>query len=107
MDRRSTGRPRLELGFPWDLSINSPDDPYGWTGGNVSPGMRLDVGLGERRGLFPVVSFHSFRRGASEKPTISNPRPPSSHTFERLRNRVRSLSPKRRTSVRRKLTPHV
>jgi iron complex outermembrane receptor protein len=29
--------------FPWDLSINSPD--YGWTGSNVSPGLRLDLGV--------------------------------------------------------------
>ena len=30
--------------LPWDLSIASPDD--GWTGRNVAPGIRLDVGLG-------------------------------------------------------------
>jgi iron complex outermembrane receptor protein len=35
--------------FPWDLNINSPD--YGWTGGNVSPGLRLDLGLGQRSSL--------------------------------------------------------
>jgi iron complex outermembrane receptor protein len=36
-------------GFPWDLSVNSPD--YGWTGGNVSPGLRLDLELGRRSSL--------------------------------------------------------
>ena len=36
-------------GFPWDLSISSPD--YGWTGSNVSPGLRLDLPLGERSSL--------------------------------------------------------
>ena len=36
-------------GFPWDLSINSPD--YRWTGSNVSPGLRLDLPLGERTSL--------------------------------------------------------
>jgi iron complex outermembrane receptor protein len=38
-------------GFPWDLSVNSPDDPYGWTGGNLSPGARLDVQLSDRSSL--------------------------------------------------------
>lgn len=32
--------------YPWELSINSPDD--GWTTGNVSPGARLDLQLGQR-----------------------------------------------------------
>ena len=36
-------------GFPWDLSINSPD--YGWTGSNISPGLRLDLPLGEQSSL--------------------------------------------------------
>ena len=36
-------------GFPWDLSINSPD--YRWTGSNVSPGLRLDLPLGEQSSL--------------------------------------------------------
>jgi iron complex outermembrane recepter protein len=36
-------------GFPWDLSINSPD--YGWTGSNVSPGLRLDLSLGKQSSL--------------------------------------------------------
>ena len=36
-------------GFPWDLNISSPD--YGWTGGNVSPGLRLDLELGKRSSL--------------------------------------------------------
>jgi iron complex outermembrane receptor protein len=35
--------------FPWDLSINSPD--YGWTGSNLSPGLRLDLGLGKATSL--------------------------------------------------------
>jgi iron complex outermembrane receptor protein len=35
--------------YPWDLSIASPDD--GWTGGNVAPGVRLDVGLGRQSSL--------------------------------------------------------
>ena len=38
-------------GFPWKLSVNSPDDPYGWTGGNVSPGLRLDLELAEQSSL--------------------------------------------------------
>ena len=36
-------------GFPWDLSINSPD-PL-WNGSNLSPGVRLDLPLGERSSL--------------------------------------------------------
>lgn len=36
-------------GFPWDLSINSPD--YRWTGSNVSPGLRLDLPLGKQSSL--------------------------------------------------------
>ena len=36
-------------GFPWDLSINSPDTV--WTGSNLSPGLRLDLPLGERSSL--------------------------------------------------------
>jgi iron complex outermembrane receptor protein len=32
--------------FPWELNINGPD--YGWTGSNVSPGLRLDWPLGQR-----------------------------------------------------------
>ena len=35
--------------YPWDLSAASPDD--GWSGGNVSPGVRLDVRLGPRTSL--------------------------------------------------------
>jgi len=35
--------------FPWDLSIAAPDDR--WTGGNVAPGVRLDVGLSHRSSL--------------------------------------------------------
>ena len=38
-------------GYPWNLSVNSPDDPYGWTGGNVSPGLRFDLRLGEQSSL--------------------------------------------------------
>ena len=37
--------------FPWDLNVNSPSAPYGWTGGNVSPGARLDLGLNDRVSL--------------------------------------------------------
>jgi iron complex outermembrane receptor protein len=37
--------------FPWDLSVNSPDDPYGWTGGNISPGVRLDLELSAQSSL--------------------------------------------------------
>ncbi|HSC29871.1 MAG TPA: TonB-dependent receptor plug domain-containing protein, partial [Vicinamibacterales bacterium] len=32
--------------IPWDLSIASPDE--GWSGWNVSPGVRLDARLGQR-----------------------------------------------------------
>jgi outer membrane receptor for ferric coprogen and ferric-rhodotorulic acid len=35
--------------FPWDLSMASPDDE--WSGGNVAPGARLDVDLGEQSSL--------------------------------------------------------
>jgi iron complex outermembrane receptor protein len=35
--------------YPWDLSAASPDD--GWSGGNVSPGVRLDVRLGPQTSL--------------------------------------------------------
>jgi iron complex outermembrane receptor protein len=35
-------------GYPWTLNVNSPESPYGWTGSNVSPGLRLDLGLGGR-----------------------------------------------------------
>jgi iron complex outermembrane receptor protein len=38
-------------GFPWDLSVSSSDDPYGWTGGNLSPGARLDLKLDDRSSL--------------------------------------------------------
>jgi iron complex outermembrane receptor protein len=38
-------------GYPWNLSVSSPEHPYGWTGGNVSPGARLDLELGERSSL--------------------------------------------------------
>ena len=37
--------------FPWDLSVSSPDDPYGWTGSNFSPGVRLDLGIDDRTSL--------------------------------------------------------
>lgn len=36
-------------GFPWDLSVTSPDS--GWTGGNISPGLRFDLGLGHESSL--------------------------------------------------------
>src|SRR5262245_44685135 len=35
--------------YPWDLSVASPDD--GWSGGNVAPGVRLDIGVGQRTSL--------------------------------------------------------
>jgi iron complex outermembrane recepter protein len=37
--------------FPWDLNVNSPDDRHGWTGSNVSPGVRLDLQLGDGSSL--------------------------------------------------------
>jgi iron complex outermembrane receptor protein len=36
-------------GFPWDFSAASPDDK--WSGGNVAPGVRLDMGLGRQSSL--------------------------------------------------------
>jgi iron complex outermembrane receptor protein len=33
-------------GYPWDLSVAAPDDR--WSGGNVSPGVRLDISLGQQ-----------------------------------------------------------
>src|SRR5262245_60196871 len=38
-------------GYPWGLNVNSPNDPYGWTGGNVSPGVRFDTELGPSSSL--------------------------------------------------------
>jgi iron complex outermembrane receptor protein len=35
--------------YPWDLSVAAPTD--GWSGGNVAPGVRLDVGLGRQTSL--------------------------------------------------------
>ena len=35
-------------GYPWSLNVNSPESPYGWTGSNVSPGVRLDLEVGGR-----------------------------------------------------------
>jgi iron complex outermembrane receptor protein len=35
--------------YPWDLSVAAPDD--GWSGGNVAPGVRLDIGLGRDSAL--------------------------------------------------------
>jgi iron complex outermembrane receptor protein len=35
--------------YPWDLSIAGPED--GWSGGNVAPGVRLDLGLGRQSSL--------------------------------------------------------
>lgn len=35
--------------YPWDLSIAAPDDR--WSGGNVAPGVRLDLGLGAQSSL--------------------------------------------------------
>lgn len=36
-------------GYPWDFSVAAPED--GWSGGNVSPGVRLDMGLGRQTSL--------------------------------------------------------
>ena len=38
-------------GYPWNLNVNSPESPFGWTGSNVSPGVRLDLDLGSRSSL--------------------------------------------------------
>jgi iron complex outermembrane receptor protein len=37
--------------YPWDLNVNSPESPFGWTGSNVSPGVRLDLDVGRRSSL--------------------------------------------------------
>ena len=41
--------------YPWDLSVASPDD--GWTGGNVAPGVRLDVALGQQTSLHAAARY--------------------------------------------------
>lgn len=41
--------------IPWDLSIASPD--AGWTGWNVAPGMRLDMGFGRHASLHASVRY--------------------------------------------------
>ena len=41
--------------YPWDLNVNSPDD--GWTGGNISPGLRLDLGLGQQTSLHVAARY--------------------------------------------------
>ena len=33
-------------GFPWELNLNGPE--YGWSGSNISPGLRLDLALNPR-----------------------------------------------------------
>jgi iron complex outermembrane receptor protein len=38
-------------GYPWTLNVNSPESPFGWTGSNLSPGVRLDLELGSRSSL--------------------------------------------------------
>ena len=38
-------------GYPWTLNVNSPESPSGWTGSNISPGVRLDLKLGNRSSL--------------------------------------------------------
>ena len=42
-------------GYPWDLSVASPDDE--WSGGNVAPGVRLDVGLGGQASLHVAARY--------------------------------------------------
>lgn len=42
-------------GYPWDLNVNSPD--YGWTGSNVSPGVRLDLDLGRESSLHVAARY--------------------------------------------------
>ncbi len=41
--------------YPWDLSIAAPDD--GWSGGNVAPGVRLDMGLGKESSLHVAARY--------------------------------------------------
>jgi len=41
--------------YPWDLNVNSPED--GWTGGNISPGLRLDLGLGQQTSLHVAARY--------------------------------------------------
>ena len=36
-------------GLPWDLGFSGPE--YGWTGSNISPGLRLDLTLGRQTSL--------------------------------------------------------
>ena len=36
-------------GLPWDLGFSGPE--YGWTGSNISPGLRLDLNLGRQTSL--------------------------------------------------------
>ncbi|MET0212684.1 MAG: TonB-dependent receptor, partial [Vicinamibacterales bacterium] len=36
-------------GLPWDLGFSGPE--YGWTGSNISPGLRLDLNLGPQTSL--------------------------------------------------------
>jgi len=40
--------------YPWALNLNSPD--HGWTGRNISPSLRFDLGLGK------TSSFHTAAR---------------------------------------------
>lgn len=41
--------------FPWALNLNSPD--LGWTGSNISPGVRFDLGLGKSSALHTAVRY--------------------------------------------------
>jgi iron complex outermembrane receptor protein len=42
-------------GYPWDLNTNGPDDH--WSGSNLSPGLRVDAGLGARSSLHAAVRY--------------------------------------------------
>ena len=35
-------------GYPWNLNVNSPESPYGWTGSNVAPACASILALGRR-----------------------------------------------------------
>ena len=46
--------------IPWDLNTASPDD--GWSGWNVSPGLRLDARLGQPVVAARLLAVHEDRR---------------------------------------------
>ena len=54
-------------GLPWDLGFSGPE--YGWTGSNISPGLRLDLNLGRqtlaaRRGTLHEDRWRHQRSGS-------------------------------------------